>query len=567
MRYISILAVLLLMGMGQAQAQGDYYTVNVGTFLEAQQSDFETLQSIGYVYAEDLDGNLHQVYLGGFTEESAASQKLEEVRRSGYSGAQLKSMREQDGEEQLLIQVSTLRVSSAIDWNSYLPLGELYVILKNNTLKVCVGPYADLDAARAALPGVKQRGFADAFIKRINSIYTQKLGYFETGIKEPLIPIEFDETRKPVAATGNPSPVPDNRSMEETFRRSPERPENYDFNPRSSSAGLPNIRGDVKRTSVLELQKVLKSLGVYTGSLDGYYGPATTKAFKRASDQLRELQKYQLLAQYMEDPTEEQADELQAAINRLPQGGDAMRTISSYDNPVAKAYRAYASYRQSGPSNKVNQLMNGALRDAFAGRSTEGLPPFDYRATYAYNDLEQLILHLHYIHAAPGIKYRMPCWLAQQHPQEVARAQTEFARVGSAAYGMQSCDGFINWDEVRTLVAAALDLNPDQQLDEKKLSQAASLRAKLYLTQQALSRALTREVEAWDQLLWTHLTAWGERDVTFKRTVTALRISYYQAQVRLEDYYMDRGFTASEAKGLSLATLRTLVGYHLQRFL
>jgi hypothetical protein len=36
--------------------------------------------------------------------------------------------------------------------------------------------------------------------------------------------------------------------------------------------------------------------------------------------------------------------------------------------------------------------------------------------------------------------------------------------------------------------------------------------------------------------------------------------------VRLEDYFMDQGFDETQAKGLALATLQTIVGTPLDRF-
>jgi hypothetical protein len=41
---------------------------------------------------------------------------------------------------------------------------------------------------------------------------------------------------------------------------------------------------------------------------------------------------------------------------------------------------------------------------------------------------------------------------------------------------------------------------------------------------------------------------------------------YFQSQVRLEDYFMDKGYKPKEAKALALAALHTLVAYHMQRF-
>ena len=72
--------------------------------------------------------------------------------------------------------------------------------------------------------------------------------------------------------------------------------------------------------------------------------------------------------------------------------------------------------------------------------------------------------------------------------------------------------------------------------------------------------------ESWNNTIWSRLNAWSLRDPLHEKLVTALKVVYFQSQVRLEDYYMDKGFSESQSTGLALATLQSLVGYHLERF-
>ena len=92
-------------------------------------------------------------------------------------------------------------------------------------------------------------------------------------------------------------------------------------------------------------------------------------------------------------------------------------------------------------------------------------------------------------------------------------------------------------------------------------------RAKLYLAPQPLNNSEQRALTNWNDRIWTNMDAWASRDPLHQKLITALKISYHQSQVRLEDYYMDRGFNTEEAEGLALATLESLVGYHLERFI
>jgi len=203
---------------------------------------------------------------------------------------------------------------------------------------------------------------------------------------------------------------------------------------------------------------------------------------------------------------------------------------------------------------------------AYSGQRLANQAPFDYNATYAYQDLEQLILHLHYIHSAPGNDYAAPCWLYRRHPQETAAAYQRFANNPSLTLKIQSCDQFLQWPELRLATAIAFDLNPNQNLSTNRLQQAATRRAELYLAGTALPEYEKQAVTRWNRRLWEGLNRWSAADPMHSQIVKALKVAYYQSQVRLEDYFMDQGYNAEEAEGLALATLKTLVGYHLERF-
>ena len=131
---------------------------------------------------------------------------------------------------------------------------------------------------------------------------------------------------------------------------------------------------------------------------------------------------------------------------------------------------------------------------------------------------------------------------------------------------IQNCDLFQQWEEVKTLVAIARDLNIDENIDESRMMQAAAQRAKLYLNPRELNPMELRNALNWSTQLWSRLNRWAAADPLHQRIVKALKVMYYQSQVRLEDYFMDKGYSSDQATGLAIATLQTLVGYHLQRF-
>lgn len=551
---LTILFLLLISSLMYAQS---YYTIQVGTFLGAKQSDFDALQSIGFVHAAEATGDLFTIFVGGYTDRAAAEKAWAEVRAKGYANAFVQERLPGTGQEVAIIQLATKSSLRPIDWETYTRVGELYALVEGATVKIVTAPFPSLDAARLELNNIRSMGYQDAFAKTINTLYLHKITKFETGIKEPLIPFEMN---KQAPRTGEVTAYGDSG-----------------FTPRSPVAtaparnvaapALPRIRTDVKRRSVLELQKVLKGEGYYKSSLDGYYGDGTASAYKKMHDNNRELQKYIILSEHMESPTQATTgNKLQSAINNLIDNPDAVRSIQSSTTPIAQAYQAYLAYVASGPSNNVNNLMNAAIRGAFAGKRLTSPPPFDYRSTYAYDNLEQLLLHLHYIHSAPGNEVAAPCWLFQRHPNEMTKVFERYASVATADFPMQACDQFLSWEEVRITQAIAVDLNPDKKLDQQKLAQGASLRALLFLTPQPLSNTDASDLENWNNRLIAGLEGWASRDPLNKNIATALKVSYFQSQVRLEDFFMDKGFDEKNAKALALATLRTIVGYHLERF-
>lgn len=549
--------MLFLLLVSSCLLAQNYYKIQVGNFLNAKQSDFEALQSVGFVHATEAAGGLYTILVGGYDDRTAAERALTEVRNKGYANAFIQELSPGAGRELAIIQLATKSSTRPIDWETYTRVGEVYALVEGTTVKISTAPFPSLDAARLELNNIRAKGYADAFAKTINSIYLHRITQFETGLKGELIPLTLDN--KPsdfdMTAYGDAGMTP--RTGESTTAA-----------PRTVAApSLPRIRTGVKRRSVLELQKVLKAEGFYKSSLDGYYGDGTQSAYETMLENNRQLQKYVTLATYMESPVQLGANsQLQQAINDLPVDQDAMRFVQTSANPLAQAYQAYLLYTSAGPSERVNDLMNAAIRGAFVGKRFATPPPFDYRSTYAYDNLEQLLLHIHYIHSAPGNEVAAPCWLFQRHPKEMTKVFERYASVATLDFPMQACDQFLSWQEVGVTQAIALDLNPDKKLDQQKMAQGASLRALLFLTPQPLNNADASDLDNWNNRLMAGLDGWAARDPMHKDIVTAFKAAYFQSQVRLEDYFMDKGFDESEAKPLALATLRTIVGYHLERF-
>lgn len=597
MKIWQMLAAVCLLTQQPLAAQNDaFYTVQAGTFIDAKPEDFDALRELGFVHATDLGDNLMEVYVGGFDSREPAEQLASKVRQNGYANAFVQERTVDESVPAAVVQMATRQLNRPIEWDNFMKAGPLYGILKGNLIKIVTGPFTSEAAAQAALPAIRNLGYQDAFVKTVSSTYLIPLNAFETGVKKPLIPIAMDDgygAEQPEAydqaAKGGRLP----NGGQETSKAysapsgayevldaapppAPAIPSSYDYyagdvRPATGNAesapSMPAIDGSVKRGSALDLQRILKAAKTYTGSLDGYYGPNTKAGYEKYFQQNRTLQQYQVLAEQTPLPGNEGADNaLQKTVNEMGYSAAAAARLDDFKtDPLGKAYQAYQLFQNFGPGQEVNQLMNTAIKGAFQGKKLEGIA-FDPSFTYAYEDLGQLIQHLFFVHAAPETEEAVPCWIAARHPQETAEAYNVMSHLIGDELRLQGCGQFESWPEVRMLVTIAADLNGVQRYDKKRLAKASTERSRLYTAPKPLNPKEQAAVENWHDNLLKGVNNWSKKDPLNERLATAFKAMYFQSQVRLEDYFMDKGYEAKAAKGLALATLHTLVAYHMQRF-
>ena len=122
------------------------------------------------------------------------------------------------------------------------------------------------------------------------------------------------------------------------------------------------------------------------------------------------------------------------------------------------------------------------------------------------------------------------------------------------------------WPEVVVVRTIAADLAAGQT-DRSRRQTLTSQRTTLFSTKEPLNKAAAASAKEWDTTLWENLDGWAEEDPLHSRVLTAFRITYFQAQARLEQYYTDRGFAAVESRDLATAMMQNLVGAQLERFL
>ncbi len=568
MRKIFIAVIALIFITTLATAQKQHYTIAVGAFIDAKPQDFKELKPLGFVYSfHQPKSNVTQVYLGGFNDMATAEKALQILKNKGFDNALIQERKLDTGEIVTVIQMATRDTRKSIKWEKFDKVGDLLGIVSGNNIKILTGPFDDLAAAKTKLKGIKKKGFDDAFIKKVNSALLISLDEFETGIKKPFINLNSDLAEQPI----KPS------------KKNTDKPKSYDNSGVQAKGGAapkavkkntikiapPSINGKLKRHFAIELQKVLKKEGYYKSTIDGYYGKGTASSYRKARKENDLLNKYAgLVDKIPTEPTGEEIDKLQESINHLWDNKRAYDIVEANVAPVALAYQAVYLFEKEGPSSKVNRAMSKALRRGFEGKKLENQPPIDYSSTYAYEDAGQLILHLFYVHSAPGNEYYVPCWVADKFPKETARAKKKMAKFNSKYFKMAACEQFdLGWDELNILQAMAYAMKGSGAVNYTSLSMDVSARKELITSPSKLSKGEIGELLDWEKELMSSLDAWANRKPKYKDTVTAFKIAFYQSAVRLEDYFMNKSFSRTQAKGLALATINSYIGTYLERFL
>ena len=573
MRSLFVLFVVAFFSLSSLQAQEAVYTVYLGTFLDAQKSNFEPLESLGFLYADEMSNNLSKVFIGGYTSKAAGDAVAVAARKKGYMDATVVELKTQDSPKAAVVQLGIKNARKKIDWSEFSKAGKIYFILRNDQVKVVTGIFPSMASAQSAVGELRKRGYKDAFAKSVPEVLLHELNGFVLG--KPAATQEGMFGEEPVAAkTSVPADVPVSYDFEAggpVVIKSPTAPEAEHYTPPAQSDLLyrPEIRTKVKRGSALQLQKILKRLGYYSSSLDGYYGRGTAGAYDKALKELPALKKYSVLANHLDElNAAEKEDGLQYYINTLPDDpAHALSGLSASSEPLAKAYRAYWSFVTRGPSREVNDLMNAAVHQAYADPKTPVPSRFDPAATYAYANLSQLILHLSYIHRAVGKSIAAPCWLFQRHPKEALSAFEPEGSMTQADYRIQACAGFDQWPEVRLLIAIGEDLNAMSPPAPDVLANARSRQTRYLLSPKPLPASQTADLQARQKRLISNLDVWAGKDPLHQKIVTAFKISYYQTQVLLEDFYMDKDLNPDQARGLALGTLDAIVEPYVIRFL
>ncbi len=626
-RYANIFFAVLMtasLAFGNSNTQAEYtFTIHVGAFVKAKVTDFENIRPYGYLYTQKLN-NLIQIYMGDYPTESDAIKVMNLVKEEGYPAAFVTRRNLDSGVYQSIIQLGSEKVGAPINWADFVKAGPLQTYQDGNSIKIVTGPFNNLDEAQARLNQIKSTGLSEAFIKNVNSLLLHKVTDFETGggiqllneyeeilvakevpeevlieeipaktkkksvpnvmikkkkkkapVKDKVAPKgeprpkTYEHVGEPIPAPEKPKPVADAAPpREEPAPKSKATPAPAPIKKAvEESFALPYIRPKVKRTSVLKLQEVLKLKGTYKSGLDGYYGKGTRKGYKDIMAENKDIKRFKLLAQMYEEEASKKSA-LQTIINKV--NNDVAISVSKlkgYQTPVAKAYQAYGIFALSGKNQQTDRLMGEAIKASFSKSKLKNKSPFDFEAKHSYSDYTKLIKHIRYIHGASNEDIAVPCWLFEDHKKEAMAAFDPSNDLASEDYTIQDCGNIMAWESLSLLETIMKDMTPElSKVDIKNLKKWQSKRAMLLIAPKAQSTEDYKSIDAWNTNLWNGLNTWEKSDPIHSKMTTPLKIAYFQSWALLEDYFMNKGLKAKEARGLSLSVLQSIVDPYLGRY-
>ncbi len=540
------------------------YSVNLGLYTDVDISSFEDIRAIGYPYAEVTGKeNTVRVFVSNYAKRSEAEAALEEIQKKPlFSDASLSEKPLSKGGTVYTVQLASHGCREFINWQNYNRAGNLFFISEGKTVKVVSGKYATKEEAKGKALLVQELGFDGAFIRETNSLLLHKVKQFNTikdlGDSPTVVFADKDKNETGVIpqeeiAEVAPAPAPIDRAEFQTKG--------------------PTTISKSSRQSVKSLQMFLKGENSYSGSLDGVYGKGTASGVDMFSGSLARYKRYEKMAEVgWMAPEEVETSKLEQLIFLIETNPkEAYKGLTEQGSPLANAYRAYILYVSDKEKNKdkINNLMNEAIQTVSAENKSKDTP-FDPDARYAYDDLEQLILHTRYIQSAMRNEPAVPCWLFMRHKKEAYSAFIKAENRGVSSVRPEDCGGFLNWESIILVKTISMDLNPNEgNLTEKQKSverQANSERNRLFLMPRKLNTDQQAQIVDWNNKLWKTMDAKIKEDGFFAKFGVPFKLAYHKAWIQLEDHFMNQGFEKHQANALALRVLKAVIATDLDAY-
>ena len=303
----------LMLNLG---AQENFYKVKLGTFVSPHHEDFEAIHQLGFVYSDPKAANHELISIGDYTTYEKAVEVMQQVRQSGFPDAiaLLKPMPRKERRIPV-VQMAQIPAIGKKDWGAFFRAHPtIYARQLDGLITVYAGGFDDEAAAKISVSLTEGAGFTGAFAKMIKTNHLQSVKEFESGIEMQIATAPAQPTSinigndvltaksaelpvtEIVVAPATPAPVVSERVMPsvetQPIQITTSEPSTT---TKQTTIAYPSINAKVKRNAAIEIQKILKTDKIYSGSLDGFYGEGTGKAFEAFTKSNRQWKKYQVL--------------------------------------------------------------------------------------------------------------------------------------------------------------------------------------------------------------------------------------------------------------------------------
>lgn len=550
------------------------FAVKLGDFLDPKIEQFANVTVFGQLYVKDQELNTQGVYVGDYEELAVTKEIAEKLNALGYREAFPISLHFEQDELMTFVHLGTHPMNQRVNWEQYTKINNLYFVVEKGQTKVLSGPFASQAVAQTARKIVLDEGFSTATVRSFNVNRVHPVDEFLTGIRTPLPAAA--KTSAPPEPTQLPTPVqqPELIAPEQVMTAPPatsktttpiaDSPQANSIEPANNpdpvvvqeasvvaaapanrptrlTIPLPDNHPKVKRTSALQLQLLLKPLGFYDSSVDGYYGAATGAAFEQARLNYPELSEaYRVTA--ITKSVAGITTNLSLVIESMGQNKVAATSkLGNIDLPLAKAYRAYGLFSTQGPNSEVDALL-------------ASIPNVSDVQNTTYTTLEQVIDRVASIHSSQGKFTPIPCWWFAQHPETAIIAFAKYTNKHQSSLPFPECGSTIGWEtlDVTQRLAEAFAKPGGAYRNTPSIIDWATL---LFKTDQITA------VQQADALTWRdQLVKKVESISGSEEKKNAFMLSFNESWATLENHFLSNGATPRDAKGLAAYGLQAYIG-------
>lgn len=350
----------------------------------------------------------------------------------------------------------------------------------------------------------------------------------------------------------------------------------------------------IPRQSMREFQEFLMKKEQYEGTLDGLWGDGTNRAVQQLRRANKTYSSYKgavnktKKARQEKDFTNKKIQEYVnlIGINPIAAADGLMRS----NHPAAKMYLAYLYLNGDvpaiNPEQKVSDLMFSAINQVFRGAKVGKKTALDKETPKYYNSLSDFIHDMRFLHEEVDVK--VPSWFIKRHKNTYLKHFGSYWKTGrDLVQTTNDCDGFMHMNEIALLSLIAQDMNKVNLRHKYGKEVLSSFndnknnRILLYLSPNALSKDEITTYEQEHEKLWRALDKWANVDGEYledtdrkrqrmtkrRHRYTALKLAYYAAFFRLEDFFFDKGFDAKQARGLALKAIPAILNFSLEEYL